>query len=787
MSSQSPFVQQTLQELEKAKKLGSFIKANDPEIQGLLEPCESTSCHDGMIIHTDVIIPTRDGVKLCGNIFRPENQSDRKLPVLLNYSVYGKDGALEACMFPKGSRLDPSHHTPYYSFEACDAPWWTQRGYVVAFVDVRGSFKSEGDKSYYSRDVGLDGYDIVEWLAVQDWSSGKVGMYGASAFAMVQWLVAAEQPPSLTAILPFDGMTDLYREMARKGGIPETQFMAVYPHLYNWGTSLVEDSGNAHFEHPFFDDYWRSKIPRLEKIKCPTYIVGILTEESLSRQKAFYDTYLHGKETELKFWPPVRYAMRESFYVSEWRFAPSFPFPGTDYSKHYPTPSCSLSKVAQPTEFEVTYDALEGELTWEIPFMESYELAGYAKLRLWVEARGADNMDLFVVLKKVDAEGRTVHFPWLTVIENGPVAFGYLRASRRELDETKTTDFQPYHSHQRDRLLEPGDVVPVDIEILPTACRFRAGDRLQISISGHDYEKYPPMIPVARHGQTINQGTHVIHFGGKYDSFLQLPTLPPVSGSSLNHGKTVKMSMVANRVKGWSDEKFVAEYTGIHANMTKQLSQFVPFLRSYTQVVGVPKPSVNTFCINQSRFEVATVLGWSSLTKLEGSFHHPSYKASAGKHVFTESAFIGSLSQAFEDIVFDPIMFENRQNAFEVVAFLPRSSTGQIITDSDLKSRAQVVREIGQGVGLLRYVLNRDITPANPSVFFKDTLFENADWSSIGAMEQYWFGSEAAAMEFFGDASRVQVLQNLPPSFDPKRTISVAGKEGVVFSKDLNF
>lgn len=41
------------------------------------------------------------------------------------------------------------------------------------------------------------GYDMVEWLAVQDWSSGKVGMYGASAFAMAQWLVAAEQPPSL--------------------------------------------------------------------------------------------------------------------------------------------------------------------------------------------------------------------------------------------------------------------------------------------------------------------------------------------------------------------------------------------------------------------------------------------------------------------------------------------------------------------------------------------------------------------------------------------------------------
>lgn len=172
-----------------------------------------------MIIDIDVVIPTRDGTKLRGNIFRPETQSDQRLPVLLNYCMYGKDGALEACIFPKSSGLDNSHYTTYYNFEACDAPWWTQRGYAVAFVDARGSFQSEGDKSYYSRDVALDGkraeslqvwkyysqadiicyigYDIVEWLAAQNWANGRVGMYGASAFAMVQWQVAAEQPPSL--------------------------------------------------------------------------------------------------------------------------------------------------------------------------------------------------------------------------------------------------------------------------------------------------------------------------------------------------------------------------------------------------------------------------------------------------------------------------------------------------------------------------------------------------------------------------------------------------------------
>jgi len=82
---------------------------------------------------------------------------NEKLPVLLNYSVYGKDGAIETCLFPSTSGLDNARFTDHYGFEAADPPWWCARGYAIAIVDARGSFSSEGDKSYFSRDVGLDG------------------------------------------------------------------------------------------------------------------------------------------------------------------------------------------------------------------------------------------------------------------------------------------------------------------------------------------------------------------------------------------------------------------------------------------------------------------------------------------------------------------------------------------------------------------------------------------------------------------------------------------------------
>lgn len=492
-------------------------------------------------------------------------------------------------------------------------------------------------------------------------------------------------------------------------------------------------------------------------------------------------------ETEVKFWPRVRWTMRESFYNSEWRLAPTFPFPETEYTKLCPTPSGGLSKVPQLEEQNVLYHAQTGEATFEKFFTESYEFAGHAKLRLWVEARGADNMDLFVVVKKLDADGNVVHFPWITIIKNGPVAFGYLRVSRRELDKTRSTDIQPYHSHQRDLFLEPGQIVPVDIEILPTSCRFRAGETLQINISGHDYGKFPSMIPVPRHGKTVNKGTHLIHFGGQYDSFLQLPGIPPVPGSALHHGKPVKMILTANRLKGWSDEKFIDEYTKVHANMTEQISNIVPFMRSYTQVVGVPKLPIETFCTNQDDYEVATVLAWSSLDKLRGSFHHPSYKASAGKHVFAEPELTGSLSQTFEDVIFDPILFKGRQDCIEVMVLLTKISTVQSVPQADLQSRAESIKQISRGTGLLRYVLNRDVTPEDPNCIFKDTLFENGDWSSVGATEQYWFTDEQTAADFFAHPGRSQVLRKLPGLFDESQTISIVGRENRVFSKDLDF
>ncbi|OHE98155.1 CocE/NonD family Hydrolase [Colletotrichum orchidophilum] len=815
-------------ELAKTHRLGNFIKAWNPQVLGVNDANPRTLTDGILISDMDVAIPIRDGTILRGNIYRPRLTEGQKLPVIFNYSVYSKDGATDTAVFPPSAGLDKARITKEYQFEAADPGWWCPRGYIVASIDARGSFQSDGDKSYYSRDVGIDGHDVVEWLAKQPWSTGKIAMYGASGYAMVQWLVAAEQPPSLAAIVPIDGMTDLYREMAFKGGIPETQFSAVYPNFFNWGSNLVEDTKDGPKTHPYFDEYWQSKVPALSQINAPAYIIcgwgdhalhtrGTLnawdkiasqdkylevhqyqkwewsvTEESLNRQKAFLDHYLLGLPTEIQYWPKVRWTMRERYYIGEWRYSETFPIPETQYTQYFPTPSLGLSKVAQPSENLVSYDARGGEVAFELPLRDSFEFAGHAKLKLWVEVTdGGDNLDLFVTLRKKDRNGNEVYFPWITVVDNGPIGFGWLRASRRELDNEASTPWKPIHLHRRD--LEPlkaGDVVPVEIEIQPTSCRFRAGERLTLVVSGHDYGKYPQGIPVARHEATVNKGRHVIHFGGNHDSHLLLPVIPPVREAYNQNRPPVKMTVAARRIPGWSAEKFLKEYTGVHAEMTKHISNVVPILRNYTQAVAMPQVRIQGIPNGGlDSWDAVTTLGWASLNGLWGSFQAPEYKASAGQHVFADTTSqTGILSQSFAEIMFDPILFEKRGTKAAMLFVFLAKCQGATTTADDLSGRAASIAKVGAGTALMRYILNRQVTPEDPASFFAGTPFATSDWSTMAAFEQYWFPDRDAAVGFLSDENKLKALfKILPGSFDVQKSFAVIGAENVVVEKDLEF
>jgi predicted acyl esterase len=135
-------------------------------------------------------------------------------------------------------------------------------------------------------------------------------------------------------------------------------------------------------------------------------------------------------------------------------------------------------------------------------------------------------MDLFVGLQKLDESGNLMPFSFLNALEDGPVALGWLRVSHHELDEARSRPEQPWHTHLREQRLKPGEIVPVEIEIWPSGTRFQKGEQLQVLIQGSDVQQYPPGVVAMGHSVTRNEGTHIIHTGGRYDSHLLVPVIP---------------------------------------------------------------------------------------------------------------------------------------------------------------------------------------------------------------------------------------------------------------------
>jgi putative CocE/NonD family hydrolase len=123
-----------------------------------------------------VKVPMRDGVRLNATVYRPHEQRD-PLPVIFELTPYISD----------------SYHSRAYYF--------AQHGYVFALVDVRGRGNSEGKFEPFLQEP-QDGHDVVEWLARQPWSNGKVTMWGGSYAGFDQWMTLREAPEHLATIVP---------------------------------------------------------------------------------------------------------------------------------------------------------------------------------------------------------------------------------------------------------------------------------------------------------------------------------------------------------------------------------------------------------------------------------------------------------------------------------------------------------------------------------------------------------------------------------------------------------
>ncbi len=140
----------------------------------------------------DVRIPTRDGLELSANLFRPSG--GEPVPVILNADPYRKDDWSAGWDLTLGEYL-------------------AERGYAYCRLDVRGTGSSAGvAMDEYTAAETLDGHDAVEWLAAQPWCTGKVGMWGLSYGGFTSIQVAATRPPHLRAIVPIQATDDRFTD-----------------------------------------------------------------------------------------------------------------------------------------------------------------------------------------------------------------------------------------------------------------------------------------------------------------------------------------------------------------------------------------------------------------------------------------------------------------------------------------------------------------------------------------------------------------------------------------------
>jgi len=177
---------------------------------------DRTPSYDKMKRDRDVMVPMRDGVRLCVDIYRPD--AEGKFPALLSIAPHNKElQTPEAC---ENSGPQPAW-SPFWmgAQEAGDSKFFVSRGYVHVIGNPRGVGKSEDGGSAQLDSLGnpADIYDLIEWMAQQLWCDGNIGMIGISAFARSQFQVAKLQPPHLKAIFPYDscgaygtGFRDLY-------------------------------------------------------------------------------------------------------------------------------------------------------------------------------------------------------------------------------------------------------------------------------------------------------------------------------------------------------------------------------------------------------------------------------------------------------------------------------------------------------------------------------------------------------------------------------------------------
>ena len=357
------------------------------------------SSNNGILVERDVDVPMRDGARLKADVFRPDGTA--KVPALLNLGPYQKNK-----LWVPPPNLEEGPYD-WQNWETVNPEWWVPRGYAAVRVDGRGSGTSPGQCEPWSLAEAIDFYDAIEWAAAQPWCNGRVGLSGISYYAINQWFVANLQPPSLKAIIPWEGFADIYRDALYHGGILNVfmtnWFTAHFMHHKLGRASQGLADGWAintlhHWLHHNLDSgALRGSQAQWDKITVPFLSVGnwtgfglhlrgnteafmrspskhkklrmhtgshvhpFYTEEGKRDQIRFFDFWLKGIDNGVMEEAPVKLAIRHGRDKIVWRDEQEWPLARTEWTKLYfdlSAPAAGGLVAANPkTTSSRSYDA----------------------------------------------------------------------------------------------------------------------------------------------------------------------------------------------------------------------------------------------------------------------------------------------------------------------------------------------------------------------------------------------------------------------------------------------
>ena len=235
----------------------------------------------------------------------------------------------------------------------------------------------------------------------------------------------------------------------------------------------------------------------------------------------WYDHWLKGIDTGIMSEPPIRLLVQAS---NQWRHENEWPLARTRWTRLHLHAQGRLGHDSpgwneRPDKLTSAIGLQPGTKIPALgystePLVEDTEVTGPMALHFYASIDTADT-SWYVEVHDVDPNGAEKR-----------VSVGWLKASHRELDASRSKPYQPFHPHTRAIPIEPGRIFDYAIGLSETAYVFRVGHRIRLSIKAQDAAWEGSGYRSVSHLPPSVETRHTLYHTPEYPSYLLFPVIP---------------------------------------------------------------------------------------------------------------------------------------------------------------------------------------------------------------------------------------------------------------------